>query len=97
MVDGYVSSEELAILQQLEYNIELATFNNKGAELVIQKVHAEKKATEAELRAAQAEYNGAMMKILWKYKLDGIDSIRISDGLIVKGKENDKQESNINE
>ena len=86
MTDGYILPEELTVIKQLERNIELAT-------LAQQKAQAEMRVAEAELRTTQAEYNGAIMKLLWKYKLDNADGIRQSDGLIMKGEKNDAKEA----
>lgn len=91
--DGYISPEELKLTHQLMHNIESAEKQCSVAALARDKAHAELRAAEAELRAAQAEYNGTLMKLLWKYKLESEDTIRQSDGCIIKGDKKDEEKA----
>lgn len=94
MVDEYIAPADLEMVHQIEANIQSAAQQSELADLTLQKAHAEKRAAEAELRAVQAEYHGTIMKLLWKYKLDGGDSFRPSDGLIIKKGEKNGEEGN---
>lgn len=91
--DGYISPEELELTHQLMYNIERAEKQREVATFAREKAHADLRAAEAELRAAQAEYNGTLMKLLWKYKLENEDTIRQSDGRIIKGDKKDEEKA----
>lgn len=93
IIDGYISPKELELTQQLKYNIDAADKQKEIADYNQQKAHAEMRAAEAELRAAQAEYNSAMMRLLWVYKLEDADGIRQSDGFIMKGKNDEKNDT----
>lgn len=63
MADGYITTEELRLLHQLENGISIAAKECEVAVFALEKVHAEKRAAEAELRAVQAEYRGTVMKL----------------------------------
>lgn len=92
--DGYISPEELELTHQLMYNIDRAEKQREMALFAKEKAHADLRAAEAELRAAQAEYNGTLMKLLWKYKLENDDTIRQSDGHIIKGEKKNEEKGN---
>ena len=85
MVDGYIASEELEMMRQLENQVPLSSKQIEMASFALSKAHADKRAAEAEHRAADAEYRGFIMQLLWKYKLESTDSFRQSDGFIIKG------------
>lgn len=94
VADGYISPEDLKLTHQLMHNIENAEKQLNMAILAKERAHADLRAAEAELRAAQAEYNGTLMKLLWEYKLENADTIRQSDGRIIKGEKKDEEKAN---
>jgi len=92
MTDGYVSKEDIEIMRQLRRNVEITALESKNSDLKLEKAHADKRAAEAEMRASEAEYQSATIKMYWKYKLNDEYHIRQSDGLIMKGDNNDQEE-----
>lgn len=88
--DKYINKDDLEIIKQLKRNIDVAKFSVRFGALDVERVKAELRAVEAEAKTADAEYQSTTIKIYWKYGLTNKDSVRQSDGLIVKGDLNEE-------